>query len=46
VYELFAEKYIPRNYIIDQQGTIVYSGINYTEHEFAEMLKKLEELLK
>jgi peroxiredoxin len=46
VYEKFADKYIPRNFIVDKNGIIVYSGINYTEDEFKLILKKLEELLK
>jgi peroxiredoxin len=46
VYEKFAGKYIPRNFIVDKNGKIVYSGIDYNEQEFAEILKKLDELLK
>lgn len=46
IYSLFAKEYIPRNYIIDKSGKVVYASVSYSEPEFKEMLKKLDELLK
>jgi len=46
VYNLFADKYIPRNYIINREGKIVYASVNYTPLEFAKILQKLEEELR
>lgn len=46
VYDSFAKQYIPRNYILNKEGTIVFSSINYTEFEFMRMQSKIEELLK
>ncbi len=45
IYGLFANKYIPRNYIIDKEGKIVYQSTGYTEKEFELMIKELEKLL-
>ena len=46
IYSLFATKYIPRNYIIDKSGVVVYTSIAYDKEEFAKMLVLLETLLK
>jgi len=46
VYSLFATKYIPRNYLIDKNGKVVYTSMGYVEKDFEEMLVKLDELLK
>jgi len=46
IYSLFAIKYIPRNYIIDKTGKIVYASISYSPEEFKKMLKVLDKLLK
>lgn len=46
VYSQFATKYIPRNYLIDQDGRIVYTSMGYTRQEFNIMLSKLQELLQ
>ena len=45
VYSLFAEKMIPRNYIIDKTGKIAFQAIGYTPEEFERMKNKLMELL-
>jgi len=42
IYGLFAEKYIPRNVVVNEQGTIVYQGTGYDEQEFADMLQLIE----
>lgn len=46
VYSLFAKQSIPRNYIIDTNGRVVYVSIGFGEAEFNKMLNKLDELLK
>ena len=46
IYNKFATKYIPRNYIIDANGVIVYMSTGFSREEFNNMLSKLEELLK
>jgi thiol-disulfide isomerase/thioredoxin len=38
VYAGFAEAYIPRNYVIGRDGTILYQGQGYDEEEFAAMV--------
>ena len=45
VYAQFAAKYIPRNYLINQEGQIVYASTGYTREEFNKLLIKLQELL-
>lgn len=45
-YSLFAKEYIPRNYIIDKQGKVVFGSVGYNEAEFKEMIKKIDELLR
>ena len=46
IYGLFASKSIPRNYIVDKTGTVVYASIGYTAEEFEEMMAVLDRLLK
>ncbi len=46
IYSLFAKKYIPRSYLIDETGKVVYSSMGYTSSEFEKMLNMLDELLK
>ena len=46
VYAQFAAKYIPRNYLINKEGQIVYSSMGYTREEFDKLLVKLQELLQ
>jgi len=42
IYGKFAEKYIPRNVVVNQEGTIVYQGTGYDEQEFRSMLQIIE----
>jgi len=42
IYGKFAEKYIPRNVVVDKQGTIIYQGTGYDEEEFKNMLQLIE----
>lgn len=46
VFDQFAVKYIPRTFIVDRNGIVVYSSINYTESELQRCLKKLDQLLE
>lgn len=43
IYNKYATNYIPRNFIIDADGTIAFIGIGYDPEEFAEMIKVLDE---
>lgn len=45
IYSLYAKSYIPRNYLIDREGNVVYMSIGYHENEFAIMIDKIAELL-
>ena len=46
VYNQFASKYIPRNYLIDRNGTVIYTSFGFTTEEFDKLKKVLSELLK
>ncbi|WP_159519070.1 TlpA family protein disulfide reductase [Sunxiuqinia indica] len=41
IYSKFAAKFIPRNFIIDREGKIIYSSVGFNEAEFAELKKVL-----
>jgi thiol-disulfide isomerase/thioredoxin len=45
IYNNFATKYIPRNYII-KDGKIVYASTGFSKGEFDEMVELLDTLLK
>ncbi len=44
-YSKFAESTIPRAYLYDKEGKLVYSSIGYSKDEFAKLLKAIEEAL-
>ena len=46
MFSKFAKQNIPRNFIIDKDGTIIYSAVGYNEKEFEKMIKLLKEKLK
>ena len=46
IYNKFATIYIPRNYIIDTKGKIIYMSVGFNDKDFKEMLTLLEKLLK
>jgi thiol-disulfide isomerase/thioredoxin len=46
IYDLFAEKYIPRNYIINPDGKIVYQHVGFNDKEFEDMVAILKETLQ
>jgi len=43
IYGKFAEKYIPRNVVVNEEGTIVYQNTGYTEKEFQNMMDVIEQ---
>ena len=45
IYAGFASAFIPRNYVIGQDGTIIYQGQGYEEEEFAEMVALIAKAL-
>jgi peroxiredoxin len=45
IYGHFAEKYIPRNFVVNGKGTIVYQNTGYTEEKFAEMMEIVDDEL-
>lgn len=46
VFSLFAEKYIPRAYLFDKEGKLIYSSVGYTEEEFQILMMTIESALK
>lgn len=46
VYSKFAEKFIPRNYLINREGKIVFQSIGFEKKEFEELINKIDGLLK
>jgi len=45
-YGLFAEKWIPRTYVIGSDGSILYQSKGYEAEEFAQMIAVIEDALK
>jgi peroxiredoxin len=46
IYGKFAEKYIPRNFIVGKDGKIKLTSVGYTETSFQEIIQTLEKELK
>lgn len=46
VYAKFAEQFIPRNYLIDRDGKIIYSSTGFNEKDFDQLKKTLKDQLK
>ncbi len=46
VFSLFAEKSIPRAYLFDKEGKLVYASVGYTEEEFQKLMGTIESSLK
>ena len=46
VFSLFAEKSIPRAYLFDKEGKLVYSSVGYTEEEFQKLMSTIEASMK
>jgi peroxiredoxin len=46
IYGKYAEKYIPRNFIVGKDGRIKLASVGYTETSFQEIVRTLEKELK
>ena len=46
IYKLYASNYIPRNFVVDKDGKVIYVSVGYTPEEFAEMVKVIDGALK
>ena len=46
IFSLFAAQNIPRNFLIDKQGKIVYSSVGFNKEEFARLKDAIESALK
>jgi len=42
MYSKFASQYIPRNYVLDAEGKIIFQSIGYNEAEFKEMIQLID----
>lgn len=45
IYKMFAEKYVPRNFIIGKDGKVAFYSTGYTPAEFDELLAKIAGML-
>lgn len=46
VFSLFAKESIPRNYLIDKEGKIIWQGIGYDKNEFDKLIVEIGKALK
>jgi len=46
VYSLFAKQYIPRNYLIDKKGEVIYASTGFSMEEFEDLKITIDKLLK
>ena len=46
IYSQYAKEFIPRNFIIDRNGKVVYTSVGYAENGMKLLVEKIEELLK
>lgn len=46
IFGAFADNLIPRSYLVDKNGTVIYATKGYTDEEFAELMQKIEDALK
>lgn len=46
VFDAFAKNLIPRSYLIDKSGKIIYASTGYTPEEFADLMQSIEKALK
>lgn len=46
IYSLFATQYIPRNYLIDKNGKVVYASTGFSMEEFEDLKTTIDKLLK
>lgn len=46
IYGLYATSYIPRHYVIDPDGTVVYQSVDYDTEKFSALLAAIEAALR
>jgi peroxiredoxin len=46
IYAKYAEKYIPRNYIINKEGKIIFQGKGFSQKELNEMMQIIDKAIK
>ena len=46
IYGAFAKNLIPRSYLVDKTGNVIYATKGYSDVEFAELMEKIEAALK
>jgi len=46
IFNLYAKESIPRNFLIDQDGKIVFISIGYTEENLTVIADKIDEIIK
>ena len=46
IYSQYAEKYIPRNYLVNKKGKVVYMSKGFTKKEFDKLMEAIEEEVK
>lgn len=46
IYGAFAKNLIPRSYLVDKTGNVIYATKGYSDEEFAELKEKIEAALK
>ena len=46
IYKLYAQTYIPRNFLIGKDSKVVKASVGYDEAEFAELIKLIEKEIK
>jgi peroxiredoxin len=42
IYSLFAERYIPRNFVLDRKGRIIYQATGFNDEEFTKLKQVIE----
>jgi peroxiredoxin len=42
IYSLFAERYIPRNVVLDREGKIIYQATGFDDEEFSKLKQVIE----
>lgn len=46
IYDQYASNYIPRNFLIDQEGKVVMATVGYEPEEFESLIAKIDEMTK
>ena len=46
IYSQYARQYIPRNYVIDSAGKIVFQSVGYSDAEFTKMVEVIQKQLE